>query len=456
MVDGGQQEKGAPGRREAGGDGAWAGDRRLPRMCLVPRPAVLMLCLLLLLSGCRRKPAARLTFAVGGAPAELDVWEEIVRQFTEQTGIAVELLRQPTDSNQRRQGLLIPLKARQPDPDVFLMDVVWLAQFADSGWLLPLDEDAAPFWPRVVRLVDRRGGKLLALPINVDAGLLYYRKDLLKRYGFAGPPATWGELLREARTVQSGERRHHPGFWGYLWEGAEYEGLVCSFLEVAASAGGGIVEDGKIRLDRPANRRALAFLTALIRRARISPPNTYTQMREEEVRRAFQSGRALFERNWPYAWALHQAAGSAVAGKTGIAPLPHFPGQESAATLGGWHIGISRYTDRPAQARALVRYLTSDAVQKEMALHLGWNPGRRDLYHDPRVLAALPYLRPLRRVLAHAVARPVLPYYGQISRILQRHLNAALAGWVSPGKALRQAQAEIGTVTARYRTGRPR
>ncbi len=412
---------------------------------------ILALCLGLLLAGCRQQPEARLTFAVGGAPAELDVWEEFVRRFSVQTGIAVEMLRQPTDSNQRRQGLLIPLKSSQADPDVFLMDVVWLAQFSASGWLLPFDEAAAEFFPRVLDLVDRHGGELVALPVNVDAGLLYYRQDLLDRYGFVGPPATWAELVAQARTVQTGERSEHPGFWGYVWQGAEYEGLICNFLEVAASAGGEIVEDGNFVLDRPANRQALAFLTGLIHDEPISPPNTFTQMKEEEVREAFQGGRALFERNWPYAWAQHQAPSSPVAGKTGIAPLPHFPGEESAATLGGWHIGISRYTDRPEQARELVRYVTSFAVQKEMALRLGWNPGRRDVYRDPQVLAELPYLEQLRGIFDHAVARPVLPYYTQVSQVLQRHLNAALAGWVPPEEALRQAQAEIEAVTARYR-----
>ncbi|MEJ2698699.1 MAG: ABC transporter substrate-binding protein, partial [Desulfuromonadales bacterium] len=321
-------------------------------------------------------------------------------------------------------------------------------------WLLPLEEDSGAFLPRVVELVDRCNGKLVALPVNVDVGLLYYRKDLLARYGFAGPPATWSELVAEARAVQKGERSGDPDFWGYVWQGAEYEGLVCNFLEVAASAGGGILENGQIVLDRPPNRKALAFLTGLIHHDPISPPNTFTQMKEEQVRQYFQSGRALFERNWPYAWALHQAADSPVAGNTGIAPLPHFPGGESAATLGGWHIGISRYTDCPKQAGELVRYLTSFAVQKGMALRLGWNPGRRDVYKDPRVIARLPYLRELRKVLNHAVVRPVLPYYGQISQILQRHLDAALAGWVPPEEALRKAQTEIEAVTARYRTGR--
>lgn len=172
------------------------------------------------LGDCRRQATARLTLAVGGAPAELEVWEDLVQLFTGQTGIEVEMLRQPTDSDQRRQGLLIPLKSRQADPDVFLMDVVWLAQFAASDWLLPLDEaDGAASIARVVELVDRHQGRLVALPVSVDAGLLYYRTDLLDKYGFAGPPATWSELVHMAQTVQQGERRTQPNFWGYVWQG---------------------------------------------------------------------------------------------------------------------------------------------------------------------------------------------------------------------------------------------
>ncbi len=414
------------------------------------------LCLALLLIGCQEQSKAHLTFAVGGAPAELDVWEELLHQFTEQSGIAVEMLRQPTDSNQRRQGLLIPLKARQPDPDVFLMDVVWLAQFSASDWLRPLDESAAAhFFPRVLDLVDRHDGRLVALPVNVDAGLLYFRTDLLQRYGFSTPPATWEDLARQAKTVQQGERAKHPGFWGYVWQGAEYEGLICDYLEVAASNGGGLAEKGRLVLDRPGNRTALTLLSGFIHQASISPPNTYTQMKEEQVREIFQSGRALFERNWPYAWPLHQAEGSPVAGRTGIAPLPHAPGESSAATLGGWHVGISRYSDAPEQAQALVRFITSFAVQKQMALRLGWNPGRTDVYADPEVLAALPYLEQLRGIFAHAVARPVLPYYTQVSQVMQRHLNAALAGWVAPEQALKQAQAEIDALTVRYHPHQP-
>jgi len=420
--------------------------------------SLLLLLLLLLPAACSRRQEPTLTFAVGGAPAELDFWERLLAQFMAETGIAVEMLRQPTDSDLRRQGLVIPLQAGQDDPDVFLMDVVWLAQFAASDWLRPLTPmmrreglDEEVFFQRVVDLVDRRQGELVALPVYIDGGLLYYREDLLRRHGFSGPPATWPELAEQALRIQEAERRERPGFFGFVWQGAQYEGLICNFLEFAAANGGGILgPGGEVAIDTGANREALAFMRDLIHRLRISPPSTYTEMKEEEAREAFQQGAALFERNWPYAWSLHHREGSPVAGRVGIAPLPRFPGGRSVAALGGWHVGISRHTDAPEAAWRLVSFLTSYAVQKQLALHLGWNPGRRDLYRDPQVLADLPHFGELREVFDHALPRPVVPYYTQLSEVLQRRLNAVLAGREAPAEALAAAQREVRDIAQRY------
>jgi len=421
-------------------------------------PAIAALCLALLFGGCARKDAPRLTLAVGGAPNEVSFWKTVARDFEGETGLAVGLRIQPADTGQRRQGLLIPLKARQPDPDVFLMDVAWIAQFAASGWLQSLDEgpedtrpDRHAFFEGILRSVDEYGGRLLALPVYVDAGLLYYREDLLKRFGVPGPPRTWGDLVLAADKIQPAMRREVPGFYGFLWQGAQYEGLVCVFLEFAASHSGGIhIRNGKLVLDTPENRRALELMKDLIHRYGLSPPNTYTDMKEETVRRAFQDGRGLFERNWPYAWSLHQAEDSPVRGKTGITVLPHAPGSPAAAALGGWHIGISRASDRKPQARLLVKYLTSREVQKRLALNLGWSPARKDLYEDADILAKLPHFSELKKVFLNAVPRPLLPYYSQISDILQRALNAALAGELSAEEALSGAEDEAGKIVRRY------
>lgn len=415
----------------------------------------------LFLAGCSGKDGGdTLVFAVGGVPAELAVWEQVAAEFTRTTGIKTELLRQPADSDLRRQGLAVALQARQSEPDVFLMDVAWVSQFAASEWLSPLDEGEGKAeagrlpgpesFPPGAAQAGTHAGKRVALPVYVDGGLLYYRRDLLDKYGFAAPPSTWEELMEMSRKVQAGERKGDPSFYGYVWQGAQYEGLICHFLEVAASGGGGLpIKDGGLLVQSEANVKAVAFLRDLLQ-AGLSPPETYSAMKEEEVRLHFQKGSALFERNWPYAWSLHQQEGSSVRGKTGIAPLPHFPGHASASALGGWQTGISRYSRRPEAARRLVEYLVSLPVQKRLALELGWNPGRKEVYGDDEVLARLPHFRELGDVFLHAVARPGLPYWSRLSEILQRHVNAVLAGKADPAEALRAAESEIAAAALRY------
>jgi multiple sugar transport system substrate-binding protein len=398
-----------------------------------------------------------LTLWIGGAPQEVDYWERLIQDFTETYGYPVRLVRQPTDSDQRRQELVISLESNQPDPDVFLMDVIWIGQFARSGWLEPLDSyirenefSTKPFFQGIVTLVDRYNGQLFALPVYVDGGLLYYRSDLLQNHGYLNPPRTWKQLVDYAMSIQEAERKETPNFNGFIWQGAQYEGLVCTFLEFITSHGGGMMVDHAMRLDTPENARALQFMQDLIHRYQISPPNTYTEMKEEEVRSSFQRGNALFERNWPYAWKLHQAEDSPVQNRVGIAPLPHFENGKSASTLGGWHAGISRYSDQKEAAWDLVQFIMSYETQKKLVLNLGWNPGRRDIYADPDVIRALPHLQGLREVFEYAVARPNLPYYVQISEVVQRHANHCLAGKIDPEKALSNMQREIERITGIY------
>jgi multiple sugar transport system substrate-binding protein len=403
------------------------------------------------------KKSAVLTIWIGGAPQEVEYWEKLLEEYKQSTGENVNVIVQPTDSDQRRQGLVISLQAKQPDPDVFMMDVVWISQFVKSGWVEPLDEyinksnfDTSAFFSKVLNLADKYDGKLYALPVNIDGGLLYYRKDLLEKYGYNNPPQTWQQLADISDTTQAKERISNPGFNGFIWQGAQYEGLVCTFEEFISSNKGGIMNGDKIDLNTPQNEIALNFMHDLIYKYKISPPNTFTEMKEEEVRQAFQRGDALFERNWPYAWKLHETEGSPVKGKIGIAPLPHFAGGESASTLGGWHICISKYSDKKEEAWKLIQFIESYQTQKKFALNLGWNPGRKDVYNDSDAVRELPHLVKLKEVFEHAVSRPNLPYYTQVSEIIQRYVNACLAGNTSPGDALQLAQSEIDDVKKLY------
>ncbi len=219
------------------------------------------------LAGCTEPGPRPLVFAVGGAPAELAVWEELARDFGRQHGLAVELLRQPSDTDQRRQALVVALAAGRADPDVFLMDVAWLGLFAASGWLATLDGevDTTVFFEEIVTRADTHRGRLVALPVYVDGGVLYARKDLLEAFGIPRLPLTWEELRAQAAFVQQRMRATMPDFYGFVWQGAQYEGLICNFLEFAGSRGGFVEAAGRVRLDTPENRAAVGFMRGLIR-----------------------------------------------------------------------------------------------------------------------------------------------------------------------------------------------
>lgn len=405
----------------------------------------------LCISGCSEQKK-EFTIWIGGAPNEIAFWEEIINEFEESSGISVQLVRQPTYTDQRRQGLIISLEAEQPNPDLFLIDVVWIKQFVESGWLQALDglieETNFPvdiFFERIIEQVNKHNDSIFALPVFLDVALLYYRDDLLKKYGYQNPPETWNQLADYSKDIQQKENIN-----GFAWQGAQYEGMICSFNEFINSNDGGFFINENFKINRSENIEALKFMQNLIWEYNISPKNTFTDMREEEVRRSFQSGNALFERNWTYAWLLHQGSDSPVAGKTGVTILPHFENSNSVSTLGGWHIGLSKYSDTKKEAWKLIEYITSYEVQKKMIMTIGWNPSRKDVYDDTNVKKQIPHVNVLKETLENAVARPVLPYYPQLSDVIQRFVNNCLAGKMAPEEALNKIQIEADELERLY------
>ncbi len=397
------------------------------------------------------------TIWIGGSPEEINFWETIVHEFEDEYHYNLQLVRQPTYSDQRRQALVVSLEATQPNPDIFLMDVIWIDQFVKSGWLEPLNSFAEKdsfstdqFFSKTIRQADSYNNILYALPVFIDVALLYYRKDLLEKYGYTDPPETWQQLIDMSIRIQKEERKSNRGFNGFVWQGAQYEGLICTFLEFAASMGGGIMQGDSININTTDNVKALRYMQNLIWKYHVSPENTYTEMKEEEVRRTFQRGNALFERNWTYAWQLHQSENSAVKGKTGIRLLPHSHGDSSVSALGGWHIGISRFSDMKDKAWQFVKFVTSFRIQKEMLMRIGWNPGRKDVYEDKEVQKKITRVKMLKEAFDHTVARPALPYYQQVSEVIQRYINNCLAGKESPEDALRTIEDELKEIDKLY------
>lgn len=358
--------------------------------------------------------------------------------WAKETGNKVKLVATPADANERLALYQTLLAAESQDIDIFQIDVIWPAILAphllDLGELLSaeLRNDQFP----VLIENDTVDGKLVAVPWFVDAGLLYYRKDLLDKHG-KEVPASWTELAETAKAIMDAEG--NKGLQGYVWQGRAYEGLACNALEWIASFGGGSIvdQDGAITIDNPQAAKALATAKSWI--GTISPQGVLAYG-EEESRGVFQSGNAIFMRNWPYAWALANAADSPVKGKVGVTVLPQGdgPGARHAATLGGQHLAVSRYSAHPKEAADLVRYLTAAPEQKRRALEGSFNPTLRSLYEDPELLAANPFYRDFLPILDSAVARPstvTSRRYNQLSSAFVRTVHGTLTGSseVSPG-----------------------
>lgn len=334
--------------------------------------------------------------------------------------------------------------------DLVLMDVAWLPKFAAAGWLTELSdrlssEEAAKFMP-----ADLAGGrfkdKLYRLPVRSDAGLLYYRKDLLEQAGMQ-PPETFAELVESARQLQqSGAAK-----WGYVWQGKQYEGLAAMFVEVLAGFGGFWIDPKtlEVGLDRPETIKAIEFLKSTIAEG-ISPPGV-TTYQEEEARRLFQSGDVVFMRNWPYAYPLGNADDSPIKGKIGIKPMVHAPRFDSAACLGGWGLGISKTTAHPDEAWKAVQFYISADAQRQSDLENGYLPTRKSLYTDPQLVAKYSYFPEMQTVVEKAVLRPPVAQYAQASDILQRHLSAALTDRTGAEQAMQDAAQETRSLLGRYK-----
>lgn len=352
-----------------------------------------------------------------GDPAPFDA---LIAGFERASGLRVRREALPASSDEQHLFYAINLQARSREFDVLALDTIWVAEFAQAGWLRDLspllsDGDRADLFPGPLASASWNG-RVHALPWFADAGLLYYRADLLERQGLP-PPRTWNELVGAAHAVRRTERDLH----GFVWQGKQYEGLVCNALEFVWGHGGTLGA-----ADTDAAARGLEFMRALVAGG-VTPPYV-TTLTEEPSRVIFGRGHALFLRNWPYAWRLFERAGSPVRGRVGVALLPPAPGHPPAATLGGWLLGVNAFSARPDAAERLAAFLAAPQSQRALATAYGYSPPRRSLYDDAELAAAQPFLARLRGVLEAARPRPVSPHYVALSQTLQAEFSAVLAG----------------------------
>ncbi len=371
--------------------------------------------------------------------------ERLIERFEEQNpDILVKDETLPASTDEQHQFYVINLEGKSSDFDVFGMDVIWIQEFVRAGWLRDLSHILPPknrneFFQGPMEAVTHHN-RIFAVPWYIDAGILYYRKDLLEKYGFS-PPKTWPELVRIASEIT----RKEPDLYGFVWQGKQYEGLVCNVLEYIWSNGGDVIKDGRVVIDSPENRQALAFMRSLIYRYRITPEFVTTTV-EDSARQIFGKGKAVFMRNWPYAWNLFERDGSPIKGKVGVSPLPRFSDHHSVSTLGGWQLGVNKYSKHPKEAERFIKFFTSYEAQKILSLTVGYKPTRKKLYEDKDLIRAQPFTASLYRVFERARPRPVSPFYMMISQVIQPEFSAVLSRIKEPEDALNSARKQIGFI----------
>ena len=368
-----------------------------------------------------------------GAPFD----QATVDKFNEATGASAVYLKGAESTTDRLTFMQQTMAAQSADIDVAQIDVIWPGILAAHAVDLKdvLDASGATHFERIVQnnTVD---DKLVGLPWFTDAGLLYYRTDLLEKYGYDGPPETWDELTEMATTILNGEKADNSAFTGFTFQGGAYEGLTCNALEWQFSNGGGTIIDADGTVTVSNDQAKAAFELARSWVGSIAP-EAVTGYKEEDSRGVWQGGNAAFHRNWPYAYSLSAAADSVIKDAFDVTSLPAGTGEGAshAATLGGWQIFVSQYSGNQDAAKVFAGYLTSPELQKARAIERSALPTIEALYQDADVLAANPFFGQLFDTFkSGSVARPSTPsadLYGEVSLEYYTALNEILVGTAS-------------------------
>ncbi len=367
-------------------------------------------------------------------------WTSLIQEFeAKNPDVHLELIEGPNATNLVEDLYTSAFLLGNSPYDLVYMDIIWAPKFAAAGWLMDLSERISQKELGEFLTADVNGGryqgKLYRIPLRSDAGMLYYRKDLLEQGGYQ-PPETFDQLMQISQALQ----KQKLARWGYLWQGRQYEGLAAMFVEVLEGYGGFWVnpQTQEVGLAQPEALQAVEFLRSTVGEG-ISPSGV-TTYGEDETRLLFQNGDAVFLRNWPYVVGL--AAKSPIQGKFGIKPMVHAPGDKSGACLGGWGLGISRMSKHPDEAWRVIQFLASESAERKFILATGYVPSRRSLFNDPEIVAKYSHYPKLLEVIEKAVLRPPIAQYAQASDILQRYLSAALTGRMRPEKAMKAAADE--------------
>lgn len=414
---------------------------------MTPRLSPLLSGLALAL-GATTAQAATLTISCGSNAADVEFCGKFAEEWGKKNGHTVKMYTPPASTTDNLALLRQQFAAKSADVDVIMIDVIWPGVIKDH--LVDLKKYSkgaeANHFPAIVanNTVD---GKLLGMPWFTDAGLLFYRKDLLEKYGVK-PPQTWDELAAGAKKIMDGERAAGSvDFQGFVFQAKAYEGLTCDALEWVHSYGGGDIVDkaGNITINNPQAAKALDAAASWIGTI---APNGVLNYGEEDARGVWQNGKAAFMRNWPYAWSLGQAADSPIKGKIGVAALPAGtgPGAKKAATLGGWQLAVNKYSKNVDAAADLAMYMTSAEIQKKRAVGGSYNPTIPALYKDPDILKANPFMGELLDVFTNAVARPATATglkYPEVSQVFWDATHEVLSKKTKGADAVKKIETKL-------------
>jgi multiple sugar transport system substrate-binding protein len=371
---------------------------------------------------------------------------KLIEKFNKQSDFKIKHREMPADTGQYFDKLRTQFQAGGGDIDIIVGDVIWPAQFAVNGWVADLTDrftDAGEFLPGPMQ-ASTYEGKIYAVPWYTDAGLLYSRVDLLEKAGFSGPPQTWEELQEMANKVQQDEGIKN----GFVFQGAEYEGGVCNGLEYIRTHGGDVLDPNdpsKVIIGSPKAAAGLETWRSMVESG--ASPQAVLQYQEDESHSSFLNGEAVFIRNWPYMYAL---AGSSdfpnvKQDQVGISPIPvPEAGGQSSSTLGGWNFLINAASDKQDQAWEFIKYMTAPEQLITNAKQGSKLPTRESLYDEPEVTDNVPVARLGKEaIIKNSTARPVTPFYSDISLELAAGFNAALSGNTPPKAAVKSLQEEI-------------
>ncbi len=352
----------------------------------------------------------------------------------------VTLLLLPEASNDQLAELVANLQAKSDEYDVIDMDVIWTAEFASNGWIIPLPESQFPLKDFLKPAVDTAmyQGRLYAVPDYSNADLLYYRKDILAKAG-KQPPKTWAQLAELAETVAP-----KYGLDGYAGTFAPYEGLTVNFAAAVQSAGGSIMSagDNKITVDSPQALEGLQFLVSGFRQGWI--PKVALTYEEESSQAAFEAGKFLFLDNWPDVYGALSVPGPAnmVYDKFWFTALPG-PRGPGSSSLGGANLAISAYSQHQRTALNFIKYMTDLTNEKEMLEQGSFPPVWTLLYTDPALERSYPYLPVLEQAIDSAQPRPAISNYDQASLAISSSVYQALTDQKQPQQALAEMAAQL-------------